>query len=143
FNYFLPNISIALLAKLGGVPWRLYRPIKRDLVVGVGADRSKDSAKDKFVGCAFCFRNDGKFRGFDAFEKDDTPALAEAIRKAISNYSDESSGFDRLVIHYYKNMSNKEELPIKKMLERLDINLPYVIVTINETESKDYVLFDT
>lgn len=141
FNYFLPNIAIALLAKLGGVPWRLYRPIKNDLVVGIGADRSF-VARDRFTGIAFCFQNDGRFKGFDAFEKENTSLLASAIKDAIHRYIAEYQGFERLVIHYYKNMSEEEEEPIRAILNNLDSSLPYVIVTINETLSKDYVLFD-
>jgi hypothetical protein len=82
FNYFLPNIAIALLAKLGGIPWRLYRPIKNDLIIGIGADRSIVS-KNNFIGSAFCFRNDGRFKGFNAFERGNTQAIALLIRESI------------------------------------------------------------
>ena len=142
FNYFLPNIAIALLAKLGGIPWRLYRPIKNDLIVGIGADRSLVS-QNCFIGCAFCFKNDGRFKGFNAFERNDTGALADSIKQAIEEYIADNKGVERLVIHYYKNMSNEEESPIKKVLNNLNLSLPYVIVTVNDTESKDYVLFDS
>ena len=142
FNYFLPNIAIALLAKLGGIPWRLYRPIKNDLVIGIGADRST-VMRDKFIGNAFCFRNDGSFKGFDAFEKSNTKALAESIKQSIEGYIAENLGCERLVVHYYKSMSWEEEAPIRKLLEHLSLSLPYIVVTINSTESKDYVLFDS
>ena len=140
FNYFLPNIAIALLAKLGGLPWRLYRPIKNDLVMGIGADRSMVE-KDRFIGNAFCFQNDGRFRGFNAFEEGDTAALAKSIKHAIEQYIDENKGFERLVIHYYKKMSQKDEEPIRQVLHHLNLSLPYVIATINESD--DYVLFDS
>jgi hypothetical protein len=142
FNYFLPNIAIALLAKLGGIPWRLYRPIKNDLIVGIGADRSL-VAQNCFIGSAFCFKNDGRFKGFNAFERNDTGALADSIKQAIEEYIANNKGVERLVIHYYKKMSNEEENPIKKVLNNLNLSLPYVIVTVNDTESKDYVLFDS
>ncbi len=142
FNYFLPNIGIALLAKLGGIPWRLYRPIKNDLVVGIGADRSM-VAENRFVGSAFSFRNDGKFKSFNAFEKENVAALANSLKDAIEQYIDETEGFERLIIHYYKKMSWEEEMPIRSVLNRLDISLPYIVVTINDTLSKDYVLFDS
>ena len=140
FNYFLPNIAIALLAKLGGLPWRLYRPIKNDLVMGISADRSI-MKKDRFIGNAFCFQNDGRFKGFNAFEEGDTAALAKSIKHAIEQYIDENKGFERLVIHYYKKMSQKEEEPIREVLHHLNLSLPYVIATINESD--DYVLFDS
>lgn len=142
FNYFLPNIAIALLAKLGGIPWRLYRPIENDLVVGIGADRSI-VAKERFIGIAFYFQNDGRFKGFNAFEKDNIAALANSIKEAIEQYIAENKGFERLVIHYYKKMSREEEEPIRNVLNHLNLSLPYVIVTINDTLSKDYVLFDS
>lgn len=142
FNYFLPNIAIALLAKLGGIPWRLYRPIKNDLVVGIGADRSK-SVITSYIGNAFCFRNDGLFKGFNAFEHSDTTALANSIRQSIEEYIAMNLSCERLVIHYYKNMSWEEEKPIRTLLEHMNLRLPYIVVTINSTESKDYVLFDS
>jgi hypothetical protein len=142
FNYFLPNIAIALLAKLGGIPWRLYRPIKNDLVVGIGADRSKGMITS-YIGNAFCFRNDGLFKGFNAFERSDTTALADSIRQSIEEYIAMNLSCERLVIHYYKNMSWEEEKPIRTLLEHMDLRLPYIIVTINSTESKNYVLFDS
>jgi len=142
FNYFLPNIAIALLAKLGGIPWRLYRPIKTDLIIGVSVDRSI-VAKEQFIANAFCFQNDGRFKGFNAFEKDNTDALALSIKTAIEQYIAENKGFERLVIHYYKEMSKEEEKPIRNVLNHLNLRLPCVVLTINETLSKDYVLFDS
>lgn len=142
FNYFLPNIAIALLAKLGGIPWRLYRPIQNDLVVGIGANRAVTNL-NRYIGSAFCFKNDGTFRGFNVFEKEDTSALASSIKQAIEHYISENSDFDRLVIHYFKKMSSEEEEPIRNVLRRLNLSVPYVVLTINETQSKDYVLFDS
>lgn len=141
FNYFLPNIAIALLAKLGGIPWRLYRPIQNDLVVGIGA-KWAGKEQTSYVGSAFCFRNDGSFKEFNVFEKQDTTALASAIKGAIEQYVSENNYIDRLVIHYYKEMSWQEEEPIRKLLKQLNLSVPYVVISINETKSRDYVLFD-
>ena len=91
FNFFLPNIAIALLAKLGGKPWRLYRPIKNDLVIGIGADRSP-VVKSQFIGTAFCFRNDGSFKGFNAYERANTSALANSIKKSVEQYISRKRG---------------------------------------------------
>ena len=141
FNYFLPNIAIALLAKLGGVPWRLYRPLQNDLVIGIGADRTKKISKP-YIGTAFCFKNDGKFVGFDVFEEGDTNVLAQSIKRSIESYIDVNKDIQRLVLHYYKTMNYKEQAPIQRILESLKLSIPFVIVTINENESDDYVLFD-
>ncbi len=99
-------------------------------------------AKEKFIGNTICFNNDGSFIGFDAFRDDDTKKLSSAIREAIEVYVKENNKFDRLIIHYYKSMSQKEEKPIRDVLDSLRLKIPFIIVTINDTKSKDYVIFD-
>ena len=42
FHFFLPNISIAILAKLNGTPWRLSRQVEDELVIGIGAYRQNE-----------------------------------------------------------------------------------------------------
>lgn len=142
FSFHLPNIAIALLAKLGGIPWRLPDNGKEDLIVGVGAFRSYSIGK-KYVGSAFCFRKDGVFQNFDCYRDNDLTQLVAGIRKALMHYVVEHDTATRLIIHYYKTMSKKEAQPILDMLYRLGLNIPVIVVTINKTETQDIVAFDT
>jgi len=143
FNYYLPNIAIALLAKIGGIPWRLDRELTEELIVGVGAFRSL-TMKSRYVGSAFCFNNKGEFQGFDCFRQNEMDLLAAAIGKQILKYVvDNGEDAKRLIIHYYKPISKDELDPIQKMLGKLNLQIPVVVVTINKTESSDYVAFDT
>ena len=142
FQYYLPNIGVAILAKLGGVPWQLKHPPRRELIVGVGAFRPRDKDQ-QYVGSAFCFSNKGEFRGFQCFAKKETGLLASSMREAVRSYVEEYGELDRLVIHYYKKMSYKERKPIIRMLNNLGLEeVSVVIVTINKTPSFDTVLFD-
>ncbi|WP_332912645.1 hypothetical protein [Algoriphagus boritolerans] len=106
FNTFLPHIEIAMLAKLGGVPWRLNRPTNNELIVGVGAFYSV-TRKSRFVGSAFCFNNEGIFKGFDCFKGDDTISLAGSIREAVAKFIAVNYTASRLVIHFYKDIGKK------------------------------------
>lgn len=54
-HYNLPNIAIAILAKLKGTPWRLDSAIKRELVVGVGAFKNPEF-DIQYVGGGTLFR---------------------------------------------------------------------------------------
>lgn len=142
FKYYLPNIEIAILAKLGGIPWRLNRLKTDELIVGIGAFKSV-SRKTRFVGSAFCFNNEGIFEGFDCFPADDTNMLAGSIRVAVIKFIAEHLKVKRLIIHFYKDISNREIQPILDTLHDLNINIPVVVVTINKTESKELLAFDT
>jgi hypothetical protein len=141
FNYNLINIAVAILAKLNGVPWRLHRALHNELIVGVGAFKSVNLSAC-YIGSAFCFSNDGHFKGFECNSQNDIYKLAVSISKAIKNYRKQNSEIKRLIIHFYKTMSHDELEPIKKELQNMGLDIPVIIITINKTESKDLVLFD-
>jgi hypothetical protein len=141
FNFFLPNIEIALLAKLDGIPWRLNRSTTNELIVGIGASYSV-SRKTKFVGSAFCFNNEGIFEGFNCYSSDDTLMLAGSIRKAVLKYLVDHDKAKRLIIHFYKTISQEELQPIIDTLHHLGLPIPVIVITINKTESKELLAFD-
>jgi len=130
------------LAKLNGVPWRLKRTIANELIVGVGAFKN-NSLDEKYLGSAFCFSNDGHFKGFECYSATDTFMLAGSISKAVRKYRSENTEVKRLVIHFYKTMGKKELEPIEMQLKELGLDIPVIIITVNKTESKDLVIFDS
>jgi hypothetical protein len=143
FGAFLENITPALLAKIDGIPWRLDRELKQELIVGVGAFKSVET-NTRFVGSAFCFNNKGEFKGFDCFRDNEYELIAGAIGKQILKFViDNGNDVERLIIHYYKPMGKEEIDPIQRVLKTLKLNIPVIIITINKTEANDYVAFDT
>jgi hypothetical protein len=141
YHFSLPNIAIAILAKLNGTPWRLDTKLRNELIVGVGA--FKHSEVDvQYIGSAFSFSNTGKFNRFECFQKDQTKELAGSILRAVKDYVNINTGIRRLVIHFYKDMSKEEVEPIENGLRELELNIPVFIVSINKTESSDIVAFD-
>lgn len=142
FNYSMPNIAIAILAKLEGVPWRLERTIYNELIVGVGAFKSRNMAS-RYIGSAFCFSNDGHFQSFNCYSAHSTTMLAGSIRDAVENFVEKNNSVERLVIHFYKRMSRKDLKPILEVLYSLNLgDIPVIVVTVNKTESRDLVIFD-
>ena len=142
FQYSLTNIAVAMLAKLNGVPWRLNTPIKNELIIGVGAFRHYNT-KLQYLGSAFSFDNTGHFNSFKHFLKHETKLLAGSIAHEIRVYATSNQNIDRLIIHFYKTMSDKELAPIEAALQTLDLDIPVFIVSINKTESHDITAFDT
>ncbi len=139
--YSLPNIAVAMLAKLDGIPWCLNTPIKNELIVGIGAFKNMEEGI-QYIGSAFSFANDGKFNGFEYFMKDEIDLLAGKISLAVKNYATINNQPDRLIIHFYKSMREQELLHIQEALEKMDLSIPVFILSINKTESEDIVAFD-
>ena len=141
FSYSLQNIAIAINAKLGGTPWRIAVPQQRELIVGVGAFKNMET-NTQYIGSAFSFDNTGAFNSFEYFQKDELLELAGAIQEAIINYKNTIQKPQRLIIHYYKDMSEREVEVIEEALYNLNIDIPIFVVTINKTESEDIIVFD-
>jgi len=143
FGAFLENITPAILAKIDGIPWRLDREPKQELIIGVGAFKSAQF-NTRYVGSAFCFNNKGEFKGFDCFRNNEIELIAGAIGKQVLKFVvDNGNQAERLIIHYYKPIGKDEIDPIQQTLQRLNLNIPIIIISINKTESSDYVAFDT
>ena len=141
FTYTLQNMSIAINAKLGGTPWRIAVPEKRELVIGVGAFKNMDT-NVQYIGSAFSFDNTGSFNSFEYFHKDELQELAGSIQNAVLNFRNLVEEPSRLIIHYYKDMSEAEVEVIEQALYALDLDIPIYVVTINKTESEDVIVFD-
>lgn len=141
FQYSIANIAIAMVAKLGGIPWRLATEQKNDLIVGFGAFRS-ENYRTPYVGASFSFNNLGVFNEFDCFPADEVWNLAGSIRQAIERYTESHASFRRLIIHFYKEISYKELKPIEDMLNKLNYKVPVVVVGISKTLSEFRLAFD-
>lgn len=141
FHYSLPNILVAISAKLGATPWCFQTPPSNELVIGISAYKSRDLDK-KYVGSAFSFTNEGRFQGFDCFRSNQINELAGSISLAVKEYCSAKQSLKQLVIHFYKRLNWRELKPIEKALSELGLHIPVVIVSVNKSFSEDIVGFD-
>lgn len=143
FVYSITTLSVAILAKLGGIPWRLNQEVTDELIVGVGAFKSPvDDVR--YVGSAISFDNAGSFDEIGYFQQQDIDLLAGQISKKVREFAAKKKEPTRLIIHFYKKLNNKELLSIERELQKLELPkpIPIFIVSINKTESTDIVAFD-
>lgn len=142
FHYFLPNISIGILAKLGGIPWRLKTKKTDELVIGFN---QKKLGENRYIGSAVFFSNDGELGKTCGFpETNSETALISNLKLAIEQYIiQKTAPPERLVIHYYKPQSEKEQKSIEYLIQKeLRLNIPFAIVEINDSKSQMEICFD-
>ncbi|MBK7651679.1 MAG: hypothetical protein IPJ20_14395 [Flammeovirgaceae bacterium] len=104
YQYSLSNVAVAILAKLKGTPWRLNTPKKNELIVGIGAFKHSDV---QYIGSSFSFDNTGHFNNFEYFMKSEVEILAGSIMRSVREYASVNNKPDKLIIHFYKTMSDK------------------------------------
>lgn len=140
FKYHLPNISVAILAKLGGVPWKLDTIGSNKLIVGFGLKRI---GNESYIGNTLCFRDDGEFYEFETYQRSSIASIGMALRDSINKVIKQEELLpDKLIIHYYKTLSDDEAFQIESVLKEVNLEIPYIVLTINDTVSKDYLFFD-
>ncbi len=140
FKYHLPNIAVAILAKLGGIPWKLDTVPSEKMVVGFGVKRLDNNT---YLGNTLCFKDDGEFYNFETYERPTIQTIGEALRTSIITVTQQEHFTpDKLIIHYYKTLSDEEAEEIENVLKDVQLNIPYIVLTINDTKSKDYLFFD-
>lgn len=141
FNYHLPNIAIGIHAKMGGIPWRLDSPKKQELVIGFNQITSEGG---RFIGSTVFFDNQGRLKRTQAFEdQKSSNEIIELLKTAIEDYLLHETNIQRLVIHYHKSLSQKEQFNIERVLRsEFNLSIPYAVVEVNDTKSRIELGFD-
>ena len=138
-HYSLPNIGIAILAKLGGIPWKLAKKKTNELVVGFN---TKLVEGDRYLGSAVFFDNEGRLGGIKGLPINDKVAIIGSLKKAITDYTNQIGEPDRLIIHYYKPPRKDEIENILEMLKEMALSIPVAVVEVNDIKSKLDICFD-
>lgn len=142
FHFHLPNISIAILAKIGGIPWKLERKSYNELIVGFNEETYQENS---ILGTAVYFDNSGKLRQVRTFHENLRSDLIIALRNSIQEYLETNSNTppERLVIHYYKPPKREDMKKIDDLIrEEFRFNLPFALVEVNDTKKNTDMCFD-
>ena len=140
FHFYLPNIAIAILAKLGGIPWKLKEQFYKELIIGFNTKKINDT---KYIGSAVFFDNQGYLKNVNSYEGEDLNKISSDLKQAIKTFREENSEeLKRVVIHTYKPYG-KAERKIERLLRKgLELDTPLVYIEINDVKTTVEVCFD-
>lgn len=142
FHFSLPNIAIAMLAKLGGVPWKLEKEHYKQLTVGFNIFKNQ---QNPYLGSAVYFDNQGIIRQVKGFQYSSIDNISNELINSINEYKLTNSDEDitKIVIHYYKTLSNVETNKLNETIKnKLGLNSPFAVVEINDTKTTADLCFD-
>lgn len=143
FHFSLPNIAIAMLAKCGGIPWKLAKFHYNQLTVGFNIFREKTDANN-YIGAATFFDNEGIIREIKGFSGGSLDNIIKSLNDSIENYKASYSEVTRkVVIHFYKTVSNLEISKIKETINNLlGKDTIFAIIEINDSKTTNEICFD-
>lgn len=145
FHFSLPNIAIAMLAKCGGIPWKLSRPHYNQLTVGFNVFSVKQGNGNlTFLGSAVFFDNEGIIRSLKSIQGNSIENISQFLADAINEFKNSLEETNKkIVIHFYKSISNKEAFSIENEIKnRLGHDASFAVVEINDTKTSTDLCFD-
>ncbi len=150
----LNNLSLAIYAKIKGVPWLLAssQTVARELVIGLGSHTHKSSrfgSGERYVGITSVFASDGTYLLSDKTEvvpfEDYADALYQTLARCIERVRKQdnwrSSDKVRLVFHVFKPLKDTEVEATRRTVEKLDIeDVSFAFVHI--ADDHPWLIFD-
>ncbi len=140
FHFYLPNIAIAILAKLGGIPWRLKEESYKELIIGFNTKKINDN---RYIGSAVFFDNQGYLKKVNSYERNNLNKIANDLKETIEAFKrNNSEELKRVIIHTYKPLG-KAEREIERLLrEKLKLDIPLIYIEINDTKTTAEICFE-
>jgi argonaute-like protein implicated in RNA metabolism and viral defense len=130
--YVLNTISLAMYAKLDGVPWVISTrsPVSHELVIGIGSSEVSTrrwGKRERYVGLTTMFQGDGRYLVWEltreATYEEYPQALLDSLQSALRYVQQQNSWQPndkvRLVCHVYKRLKDCEVESIKTLVRQL------------------------
>ncbi len=131
----IPNIALAVFAKLGGEPWKM-KPTSEDcLVLGISQTtyRNTGSRNKKFIAYSVLLDTGGIYKSLEVLSSDENiesyfKKLKENLKKVLS---EETKKYKKVVLHVTFKLKIKELDIIKETLSEFGSDIDFVVIRIN------------
>jgi hypothetical protein len=154
-DYILNNISLAMYAKLGGIPWTLApnSDLAHEIVVGIGSAQLTDSRRghgERVIGITTVFSGDGQYLLANNTHEVSAEQYLEALKRSLeetvaelrSRFGWKRKDRVRFIFHQsfkkYKEVEAEAVKTFARSLEDFDIQYAFVHVS----DSHNWMLFD-
>jgi len=148
--YTLNNISLAMYAKLGGIPWTLApnQDLAHEIVIGIGSARlsnSRRGAGERVIGITTVFSGDGQYLlanntrevPSEQYVTALTASLGETVAELRRRFGWKPRDRVRFIFHQsYKKYKDVEAEAVKQFAASLaDFDVQYAFVHVSDTHN--------
>ena len=152
--YILNNLSVAVYAKLGGIPWTLApnQDLVHEIIVGIGSARLNESrrgAGERVIGITTVFSGDGQYLlanntqevSSDQYVEALTNSLHQTVTELRSRFGWRPKDRARFIFHQtFKKYKDLEALRGNFAASLTEFDVQYAFVHISDSHT--WMLFD-
>jgi len=144
-QWVLENLALASYAKIGGTPWVVANPEKKNQLI-LGVSRAQDASKKFLVGFVTVFTSEGDFlmmhSGAPVIEWERyADGLKSLILESVEEYQSKKGVPEEIILHFHKRPGERELRAIESALKSLGKPIPYALMHLND--SSNFRLFDS
>lgn len=144
-QWVLENLALASYAKIGGTPWVVANPERKNQLI-LGVNRAQDATKKFLVGFVTVFTSEGDFlmmhSGAPVIEWEQyADGLKSLILEAIEEYQIKNGMPEEIILHFHKKPGEREIKAIESALKSLGKSIPYALMHLND--NSNFRLFDS
>lgn len=141
FRYFIPNLAVSTIAKLGGVPWKVaVNNNKKILICGYASYRPHHG---QAVMAANVFMDtSGTFLDAQAWPVDQYYRLDGYLANSIRLFREKKGNPELILLYYYKPFGKKDEREVRDFFEDpQNKGIPMIVIQINVSGSVPVIAF--
>lgn len=135
----IPNIALAVFAKLGGEPWKV-KPTNDDcLILGISQTihRRPGTKVTKYVAYSVLLDTGGIYKSLEMLSADEKLndylyKLKENLKNLLLN---STKSYSKIVLHITFKLRNKELETIQEVLKEFDTSIEFIVIRINTINS--------
>jgi argonaute-like protein implicated in RNA metabolism and viral defense len=144
-QWVLENLALASYAKIGGTPWVVANPERKNQLI-LGVSRAQDKMKKFLVGFVTVFTSEGDFlmmhSGAPVIEWEQyADGLRSLILEAVEEYQSKKGMPEEIILHFHKKPGERELRAIESALKSLGKSIPYALMHLND--GSNFRLFDS
>ncbi|GAA4418550.1 hypothetical protein GCM10023187_52070 [Nibrella viscosa] len=131
----IPNLALAIFAKLGGYPWRVKPSYENCLVIGVSQTihRQMNSKDKKYIAYSVLLDTGGIYKSLEVLsaEKDQVKYITTLKTRLASVLNEAQNQYTKVVLHVSFKLKRKELNAIRQVIESFENAIEFVVMRIN------------
>jgi|GEM_PF-7050504 len=141
FKFFIPNLAVAMIAKLGGIPWKVTTLNNKNILICGYASYRPHQAQAVMAANVF-MDTSGTFLDAQAWPVEQYYRLDGYLANSIRLFREKRGNPELILLYYYKPFGKKDQREVRDFFEDpQNKGIPMIVIQINVSGSVPVIAY--